>query len=60
MLIDSLQVTFAKSVDCQSNNVFHYFILQTFPTEDTFSINAILRQCLSYHKSKFFLVQMVV
>ena len=60
MLIDWLKVTLADSVDCQSINIMHCIILKTVPTKATISIKAMYRQCLSFHKSKFFPVQKLV
>ena len=54
MLIDSFKDILVKSVDCQRNNILHYIVLQAVPTLFTFGIDAMDRQYLSYHESKFF------
>ena len=45
---------------CQSNNIMHYIVLQTVQTYVTFNSVTSYKQCLSYHESKFFLVQLVL
>ena len=45
---------------CQSNNIMHYIVLQTLQTDITFNSVTSNKQRLSYHESKFFLVQLVL
>ena len=54
MLNDSGKDIWTKTVHCQSKNIMHYIMLQTVPTSFTFGIDAMYRQCLSDHESKFF------
>ena len=60
MLVCSFKVTLEKRMICQSNNIMHYIVLQSVQTYDIFNSVTSYKQCLSYHESKFFLVQMVV
>ena len=60
MLVCSFKVTLENLMICQSNNIMHYIVLQSVQTYVTFNSVTSYKQCLSYHKSKFFLVQLVV
>ena len=60
MLVCSFKVTLENLMICQSNYIMHYIVLQTVQTYVTFNSVTSYKQCLSYHESKFFLVQMVV
>ena len=48
-----------QSVNCQSNNIMHYIMLQSAPTKATFKRVTTYQQCLSYHETKFFHYQQV-
>ena len=52
VLIDSFIIILAKSVDCQGNNIMHNIMVQTVPTSITFDIDAMYRQCVSFHENK--------
>ena len=60
MLVCSFKVNLENLMICQSNSIMHYIVLQTVQTYVTFNSVTSYKQCLSYHESKFFLVQLVV
>ena len=60
MLVCSFKVTLENLMICQSNNIMHYIVLQSVQTYVTFNSVTSYKRCLSYHESKFFLVQLVL
>ena len=58
--VSSFNVTLGKCIVCQGNNIMHSIVLQTVHTNVTFNSITSYKQCLSYHESKFCLVQLVV
>ena len=60
MLVCSFKVNLENLMICQSNNIMHYIVLQSVQTYVTFNSVTSYKQYLSYHESKFFLVQLVV
>ena len=60
MLVCSFKVTLENLMICQSNSIMHYIVLQTVQTYVTFNSVTSYKQSLSYHESKFILVQLVL
>ena len=60
MLVCPFNVTLEKCIVCQSNNIMHYFVLQTVKIYVIFNRVTSHEQCLIYHESKFLLDQLVV
>ena len=60
MFVCWFEVTLEKLMICQSNNIMHYIVLETFHTLVTLHRVTSHEQCLSYHESKFVLDQLVV
>ena len=59
-LVCSFKVTLENLMICQSNNIMHYIVLQSVQTYVTFNSVTSNKQRISYHESKFFLVQLVL
>ena len=55
-----LQCYFGNLIVSESNNIMHYIMFITVPTQSTFTRVTTYKQCLSYHESKFFLDHLVV
>ena len=60
MLACWFKVTLGKSMICESNDIMHCYVLQTFTTMVIFNRVTSHEQCLSSHESKISFNQLVV
>ena len=54
LLVCAFKGSMGKLTFCENSNIMHYIVLQTVQIYVTFYRETSHKQCLRYHKSKFF------